>query len=130
MVLEYCFFLAPIESIKYFHQKLTADGREKNLSDMKKTWLLLLLVPALMACDGKKKPDPETYAALCQEVVQCDPLVKAQPNGEDLCKRSMAVLEEKFPAKVPEMESCIKAQPCEEKNIATCMTKVAQGVVP
>ena len=101
---------------------------------MKRNWLYIFLIPALIivlgTCGGKAKPDAEAYAALCKEVAQCDPLVKAQPNGEDLCKKSMAVLEEKFPAKVAEMEGCIKSQPCEEKNIATCMTKVAQGIVP
>lgn len=106
---------------------------EKKHVGMKKNWLYIGLIPALLVlatCDGKKKADPEAYAGLCKEVAQCDALVKAQPNGEDLCKKSMAVLEEKFPDKVPEMESCIKSQPCEEKNIATCMTKVAQGIVP
>jgi len=89
---------------------------------------LCLLAVAAAACGKKSAPDTSKYEAICTRVAECDAQVKVQPNGRELCLKGMVVLEQKWPAKVPEMEACLKETACEQMSLGTCMGKVGQGM--
>ena len=84
--------------------------------------ILLILVSAFaVASCGKKKPDASKYAAFCAEVIKCDKQLQALPTGSEFCGKFMAGVEAKVGEKVKEIESCVKAQSCEEKNMTKCI---------
>ncbi|MBI3396718.1 MAG: hypothetical protein HY042_12850 [Spirochaetia bacterium] len=94
---------------------------------MKRLLLLLVVISAvaLVAC-GKKKADPEKYTEFCAEVVKCDKQMQAQPTGLDLCKKTMATLEEKMPQAVSPLQDCVKSQKCEKKDMTRCFFQIQQ----
>lgn len=101
---------------------------------LKTKTFFLLTVPALvlaltLSCGGKKEEaDVEQFADMCQRAAQCDAQVKAQPNGEEICKKSMGLLLTKYPAKVDDMRKCVVDTPCEELSIGNCMAEMAKGL--
>jgi len=95
---------------------------------MNKFLLLSLFSTALLLqCGGGSKSDPGKYREFCAEVEKCDPQVKAQPNGMELCTKFMAGIEDKYPAKVPDVQACAKAMTCGEMKLMECIIKAGQG---
>lgn len=97
---------------------------------MLRTITVSALVFSLALACGKKedKADIEQFADMCARAAECDAQVKAQPNGVEICKKSMGLLMEKYPAKVPDMRKCVMDAKCEELSIGACMTEMAQGL--
>ncbi|MBX7058559.1 MAG: hypothetical protein K1X75_10885 [Leptospirales bacterium] len=98
-----------------------------------RTRILILsgcLVAGLVAsaCSKEDKPDPAQFTAICEEVVRCDAQVRQIPDPAKACGQLLASVQEKYPQKLPELESCLKAQSCEKKNIAECFANVVQGI--
>ena len=92
-----------------------------------------LTVPVLMlslavSCGKKEEPDVEQFAEMCARAAECDAQVKAQPNGLEICKKSMGLLMKKYPAKVPDMRKCVTETKCEELSIGNCMAEMAKGL--
>lgn len=99
----------------------------------------LVMIPLLMLafCGGKDRTDPEKYAEICAEVVDCDPQFKNPPagipTGTDLtavCKKQLADLNDRNSDKAEEVVQCVQAQSCDEKNFMGCMTQSLQGLIP
>lgn len=98
-----------------------------------RTRILILLAAMVVfafapACSQEKKPDPAQFAALCEEIVRCDAQVKQFPDPARSCAQMLVGIQEKYPQKLGELESCLKAQSCEQKNFASCLQSVVQGM--
>lgn len=85
------------------------------------TTLIIAGSLALVVGCKDKKPDASAYADFCAEVAKCDKQLMALPNGAEFCAKFMAGVEAKVGEKVGEIKSCIEAQSCEEKNMASCI---------
>ena len=82
---------------------------------------MVLSVSLLVANCGKKKPDASKFSAFCAEVVKCDKQLQALPSGAEFCGKFMAGVEAKVGDKVREIEACINAQSCPDKNMTKCI---------
>lgn len=101
---------------------------------MFRTKTIYLTLPVLMMsvalfCGKKEETDLKKFTAMCERAAQCDQQVKAQgPKGIEICEKSMGLLEKKYPAKVPDMQTCVMNTKCEELSIGNCMAEMAKGL--
>jgi hypothetical protein len=111
---------------------LDRPGSGRRLGGMKSKIVLTLaaltLAVILPACKQESKPDASKYAELCAEVARCDKKIGQIPNGEQACGQMMAGIEEKYPAKLPELTACITSQSCETKDVSVCFAQVVQAM--